>query len=150
MQGALLDTIFSGTKLAKLDEQKTLYPEAYGAIELTEDVYAALWNDLSTAPRWRRALQNRFLDLCEIILTAELQPDSSKVDTLAIMQQGFSMPFASLVAASGAKTDFPAWARNSLPDLLSRLETAAKEATDSSNQYHFQTMAWRIQQLPGM
>ena len=147
LQGALLETIFSGTKLARLDEQKVLYPSAYGAIELTEDVYAALWNDLSTVPRWRRALQSRFLDLCEKILNAELQADSSKMATAVLMQQGFSMPFASLVTASGSKTDFPAWARNTLPDLHDRLEKAAKTAPSRSDRYHFQTMAWRIEQI---
>jgi len=150
MQGALLETIFSGTKLAKLDEQKALYPEAYGPIELTEDVYGILWDDLSTAPRWRRALQSRFLDVCEKILNSKSVDASRDNTTVAIMQQGFSMTFASLIAATGVKTDFPAWARNTLPDLNGRLEIAITEATSRSDKYHFQTMAWRIQQLLGL
>lgn len=147
LQGSILETIFSGEKLARLDEQKALYPDAYGAIELAEDIYGALWDDLSSAPRWRRVLQNRFLDLCKNILAAELRADSSGVAAATLIHQGFSRPFASLVTASGAKTDFPAWARITLPDLHDQLKTAAKVLVSRSDQYHFQTMAWRIEKL---
>lgn len=146
-QSDLLDTIFSGAVLAKLDEQQALYPAAYGPIELAEDIYHAIWSDLSTAPRWRRALQARFLVTCQVILQSQVNSNNNELNAIALMYQGHSKSYSRLAVASGAKTNFPAWARNSLMELQERLEAAVQSASTSSDRYHFQTMLWRIGQI---
>lgn len=147
IQGDLLSTIFSGNTLAKLDEQKALYPDAFGPLDLLEAVQKAVWHDLSAAPRWRRALQIRFLDICKNILKTQTHSAYHEAVAVALMHQGHSRSYASLAAASGARTDFPGWARETLPKLQIRLEKASQTVSNQSDQYHFQTMAWHIKQI---
>lgn len=147
LQAELLETVFSGQILAKLDEQQALEPDAYGQLDLIEDTYLAVWGDIPAAPRWQIALQDRYLDICERILTSHQQADKGEMAAMALMYQGYGRSYSSLVAATGADTLFPSWARENLPHLKEKLLAAAESADDPSLKYHFQAMAWRIDHL---
>lgn len=147
LQSNLVDAVFSGPVLARLDEQKALYPGAYGPTDLAEDIYDTLWQDLSQAPRWKRALQRRFLELCQNILAAVSDTSSSEQQSVNLMIQGYSKSHASLEASSGVKTDFPAWATETLRKLHVRLKEAGSNTTDQSDRYHFQNMMLFIEEI---
>ncbi len=61
---------------------------------------------------------------------------------MAFIQGGVSPAFASIAAATGTNTAFPAWARNTLPKIKSRLDAA--KPSSRSDRLHFEDMAWRI------
>jgi len=93
------------------------------------------------------ALQARYLDICQKILSSQDQGDRGEDTALALMYQGYGRSYSSLLAATGADTVFPAWARSELPHLAKKLADAAEKTDDPSAKYHFQTMIWRIDHM---
>lgn len=140
---SLVAELLQGPKLALLKAQKASDPEAYGVIDLAEDMHKSLWGDLTAAPSWRRALQRAHLDRIVGLFKAEKNANAQlreKVKT-GLTNQGYSTAFAAYATASGTNTVFLSWARRELPKLAQRLEEAANKAKATGDRHHFLAMA---------
>ncbi|WP_347309952.1 zinc-dependent metalloprotease [Defluviimonas sp. SAOS-178_SWC] len=160
LQASLVDKLFevkpnrafpSGIKkLPLLQNQKAADPDAYGPLDFANDTYEAIWGDLSMAPNWRRSLQRAYLDRLAMIFAEEKAMD--RAERVKARQDfatgaGVTYPFAASITASNGETVFPAWAREMLPNLAKRLDTAAARAANPDDRYHFLSMAARARQL---
>lgn len=148
LQGSLIAELFEGPRLALLESEKGANPDAYGLLTFAEDSYDALWDDLSEAPRWRRALQRAYLArLADIFKAQNADPAEREKAKKALIGKGMPTGFAAIATATGADTVFPAWARDMLPKLAARLEEAAKSAKDQDDRLHFLGMAARARHV---
>ena len=148
MQAALINSLLTGPKLALLEAQQAADPKAYGVLDLAKESYAAVWGDLSAAPRWRRALQVGYLRrIGELFKQQERTPAQWRSAVSRNVRRGYPMSFAIVAAASGKETAFPAWVRDMLPKLAKRLDAAAASAKSEGDRLHFQEMAARARQL---
>lgn len=142
LQASLVATLLDGSKLTVLDLQKAADAKAYGPLDFAQDSYDAVWSDLAVAPRWRRTLQRAYLArLGALFKDQAVDPAKREAAIKALTAEGFSQVFAELATANGGETVFPAWAREMLPRLGARLETAANGARDLSDRLHFKAMA---------
>ncbi len=145
MQYAIVTKLLTGSRLAMLDAQHSINPDAYGVIDFANDISTALWADLDEVPRWRRAQQISYLDRVEEIIHATNSDVNRSQVVAALVAQGHSHPFAVMVAANGSNTLFPVWARTALPQLEKRLVSAATKSTNTLDKLYFADMAHRIQ-----
>lgn len=114
------------------------------------DVENAIWADLSTAPRWLRALQRAYLGKIEELLKTEtVTSEERHAKVEAAQGKGYSAAFAELAAMTSGETVFPAWARASLPNLATRLDSAASKASNPDDELHFKAMAQRARRIAG-
>ncbi len=144
-QAKLVADLLGDTRLAVLDEHTAVDPAAYGVINLGDDMIAALWGDLSSAPPTRRVLQRAFLDRIDKILHPTTGAKEIAAVQASMQKGGFSPAFAAFATLPADKTSFPAWGYATLPELRKRLEQA--KPTDLSDTIHFQEMARRIEDL---
>lgn len=103
---------------------------------------AAVWTDLSTAPRWRRALQRAWLERLAVLLntpTANAQQREATFKLLPVL--GVSRNFGELDLVTAADTLLPAWAQDALPALAGRRDQAAAAAARGDDRLHFRQMA---------
>jgi hypothetical protein len=143
-QAILVKHLLDGTRLALMEEQKSVDPTAYGVIDLADDMTAALWGDLSTASRTQRVMQAAFLDTVKTIVhPSATDPGQAQMQITAMKKAGFPAAFIGISMATGARTSLPAWACATLPELQKRLENA--KGSNRSDQLHFQEMARKIQ-----
>ncbi len=143
LQAGIVTELLAGSRLSMLESQKGIDPSAYGVIAFADDMADALWGDLTTAPHFRRVLQIAFLDkVREILQAVNGSREEYLMAKMAFIQGGVSPAFAGIAAATGTNTAFPAWARNTLPKIKSRLDAA--KPSSRSDRLHFEDMAWRI------
>lgn len=142
LQSALVRELFDDTRLAMLETQKAADPNAYGLIEFAQDTYSALWADLASAPPGRRALQRAYLQRMADILKGEAaDPKIREAATAALRKQGLPETFIAAGIASASDTIYPAWIRDTLPRLATRLDAAAKKVRSKEDKLHFEAMA---------
>lgn len=113
---------------------------------LAKDVTDAVWGTLEGQPAWRAAQQEAYLDSVEKILHATPNPSAAAI-AAAMSGQMFSQGYIANRLATGAETVFPAYAREALPLLKSRLERAASGTQDEAARLHMRKMADRIDAL---
>ncbi len=146
LQAGIVTELVSGSRLAMLESQKAVDPAAYGVLEFADDIVDALWSDLSATPRYRRVLQMAFLDRVKEILQV-VDGDKKEITEAkaALTGAGFSPAFAGIAAATGGNTQFPAWARNTLPKIQSRLDAASP--SKRTDKLYFKEMSRRIEEM---
>jgi hypothetical protein len=145
LQAKLVVDLLDNTRLALLDEHTAVDPEAYGVINLGDDMVAVLWGDLSSASPTRRVLQRAFLDRIDAILHPTAGKSEIATEIAGLQKAGFSPAFAKFATTPADKTSFPAWANSALPELQKRLEQA--KPVDRSDSIHFQEMSRKIQKI---
>jgi hypothetical protein len=142
LQANVVAALLQPRKLKLLELQKSADPAAYGLADMMADAQAAVWADLSTAPRWRRALQRAWLERLAVLLntpTANAEQREATFRLLPVL--GVSRNFGELDLVTAADTLLPAWAQDALPALAGRLDQAAAAAARDDDRLHFRQMA---------
>lgn len=134
--------LLTGTRLGLLDEQQRRDPDAYGPVELGDDMLTALFDDLSGSDPRRRAMQSAFVQSTWDVLVAPPAPRG--ILTLVASVFGADADQLNVSASTGAETAYPAWARARLPQLATRLRAAAGESDDPAVSGHYEELARRV------
>lgn len=147
-QQGLVAELLKGPYLALLEQQSMADGAAYSPSRLGQDVGDAVWGDLKSTAPWQRAIQRGY-----VAQTTRLLENWAKASTLepavinALTQAKYPGAAARLNAETGDDTTYPAWLRGYLPSLKSRLDEAARSATNPSDQLYFRGMAAQIEKL---
>lgn len=139
----LITSLMSGPRLALVEMQHRLNPQAYGVVEYATDIKNAVFADLDDPDRAMQILQAAFLDNTDRILAAPASRNQMFPMILAMMMQT-SPNEMMITSATGGGTAFSGWAREELPQLSERLSLAASTASTPELRYHFATLAARI------
>ncbi len=142
VQAKLVIDLLDNTRFALLDEHTTVTPDAYGVINLGDDMVTALWGNLSSTSPTQKVLQRAFLDRIDAILHPTTGENEIATKTAGLQKVGFSPAFAAFASTPADKTSFPAWVNSTLPELQKRLEQA-----EQSDTIHFREMARKIQNI---
>lgn len=147
LQANVVAALLQPRKLKLLELQKSADPAAYGLADLMADAQAAVWGDLSAAPRWRRAQQRAWLERLDALLKAPRASAETRDATFKVLPSlGLSRNFAELDLVTAADTLLPAWAQDALPALAQRLDQAAGSARNDDDRLHFRQMALMARQ----
>ena len=142
----VLRQLLSGPKLAQLQSQQQLDPQAYGVRSLADDVTASLWSGLVGQPAWRAALQGVFLDVVEGMLAGGSDPDAGKL-AAGLNAEMYSPGYIVNRVASASDTVFPAYARLALPLLQRDLQRAIGAEKDADARLRLVKLDLRIVRL---
>jgi len=141
----MLDLV-SGSKMALLEMQARIEPDAYSVSAYGDDIVQALFGELAAPSRGMQVLQVAFLDRSQDILTSP--PTRNQLLASFAHQLGLGDPNAAQITlATGGGTVFPAWARQAFPPLAQRLDTAAASAASQNLALHYQALAARMREL---
>lgn len=144
---ALMSMLLDGFILGTLEEQFQLNPEAYGPVNLGQDIAERVWSDLNPKPM-QKMLQEAY-----VAQTAELVkrwPGASEEEKMLVkMLQGLGYPgnFAQMRVESGDDTSYAPWLREYLPQLKKRLDEAMSKTGDVSTRYHLAQMSQQVSKL---
>lgn len=148
MQAALVSKVLSGGTLGLLELQASRDPRAYSPPMLGQDLADAVWGDLSNLRPWRMALQRGYLAATKAVLFSWQKPaDTERNESLKLVAQGLPPAFARLASETGDDSSYPAWLREYLPALKSKLETAAAAAAAQNDRLHLADMAHQVDKL---
>lgn len=147
-QAKLVGDLLEAPIFVLLAQQKIADPENYGPLDLARDAEAAIFADLSAPAPWRRALQDAYLDHAASFLKAAEGGAAAEAKTAAALEAaGFSSPFSAVMSESGDDTIWPAFLRDSLPNLAMRLDAAAEAADDDETRLHFRALARKAKEV---
>jgi hypothetical protein len=150
MQAGLLADVLSGSQLGLLEEQSMMSPSNYSPAQLGQDVGDAVWGDLSSAPAWRRAIQQGYLNQTVKLLEGWSKAAVEGPTVEEAVKQKFPASGARVRVESGDDTTYPAWLHSYLPELRKRLSAAASAAQNQSDRLHFERMGSAIEKLARM
>ena len=134
--------LLNGKLLGALDEQQRRDADAYGPVDLGDDMLAVLFSDLGETDPRRRAMQSAFVQSAWEIIVAPPAPRG--VLTLLAGLLSSDPDALNVTASTGAETAFPAWARARLPQLATRLRAASGDSDDPAVSGHYAELARRI------
>lgn len=143
LQAGLVAGLMDGASIAQLESQKRRDPAAYSSLDFGRDLSSAVWGDLKAATPTQRALQRGYIDGARGLLTAWAQGGTATELAGAKALQALDVGgfAARALAETGDDTLFIPWLRNSLADLKTRLEAAARAAAGESDRLHYSEMA---------
>ena len=148
LQAGLVADVLSGSKLGILEEQSMTSPESYSPSQLGQDMADAVWGDLSSAPPWRRAIQQGYLRQTQALMEGWAKASATEAPTVdAMVKSKYPEGGARIKVESGDDTTYPAWLRTYLPALKPKLTAAAASAGSASDRLHFERMAAAIEKL---
>ncbi|MFC3613322.1 zinc-dependent metalloprotease [Lutimaribacter marinistellae] len=134
--------LLTGVRLGLLDEQQRRDPDAYGPVDLGDDMLAALFDDLGESDPRRRAMQSAFVQSTWDVLVAPPAPRGTLTFLATLL--GADADQLNTSASTGAETAYPSWARARLPQLATRLRAAAGGSEDPAVSGHYEELALRI------
>lgn len=141
-QAGLVAEVLDGARIGLLDSQADLYPDAYSATDLGHDAAAAVWSDIGATNRTSRVLQQAWLDAHARLLGAWALAGATEAAAIAEAKAaGAPAATAAALVETGDDTLYPAWLRDELPGLQTRLNSAAIEAESDEDRLHYEAMA---------
>ncbi|MCX7301215.1 MAG: zinc-dependent metalloprotease [Rhodobacterales bacterium] len=159
-QADLVGALLSPDKIGLLERQSVIYQGAYSAVDLGTDVAAAIWDDLGTdlaaavlgdygnVDYTTRSLQRAWINTHQALITgwagaATAEPAARR----AAMAMGIPAASAAVLTETGDDTLYPAWLRDMLPDLKTRIDAAVTSARNDSVRLHFEEMSVEVGHL---
>ncbi len=150
VQARLVPALVNGPKLGLLDSQSQLYPDAYGAADLGNDVLAAVWGDLTDGSRTARVLRSSWVAAHAALITSWASAAKTEPAEVANgVAQGVPQSVMTLLAETGDSTLYRPWMRAALPGLLAAV-TAAAGTVEGDAQLHLLEMTSEIARLIAM
>lgn len=147
VEASLVADVLSGSQLGILEEQSRTSPSHYSPARLGQDVGDAVWGDLSSAPPWRRALQQGYLTQTAKLLEGWAKASQEGPTVAALIKATYPGGSARIMAESGDDTTYPAWLRTYLPVVQKKVAAAAASAPTESDRLHFERMAAALEKL---
>ena len=132
-----LNQLLDPQRFQRLIEASVFHPrEAYGPLELLNDVQAALWSELDRAApidTYRRNLQRGYIERLAFLMNEEITVSNSPLD--------WSTP------VDVSQSDIRPMARGKLKGLRTRAERAARQTQDEMTRYHLEDVLVRIDDI---
>jgi hypothetical protein len=150
VQARLVPALVNGPKLGLLDSQSQLYPDAYGAADLGNDVLAAVWGDLTDGSRTARVLRSSWVAAHAALITSWASAAKTEPAEVANgVAQGVPQSVMTLLAETGDSTLYRPWMRAALPGLLAAV-TADAVTAEGDARLHLLEMSSEIARLIAM
>ena len=141
-QVGVLNNLLEPRRMQRLSESQAVTPGAYGVADLSGDVHAAIWTELSSARpviyNFRRDLQRGWLDRMQFLMTQELPAPN--------FPPGFTPP-AGFVNVSVSQSDIRTFARGELTDLRTQARASLIRTTDRATRLHLNDVLARIEDI---
>jgi hypothetical protein len=138
LQARTLNNILSPGRLARLIENEALNgEEAYGLVEMMQDLRTGLWSELSKGQKidtYRRNLQKAHIDRLHYLLTAENQ---AKLNDRGGYRKS--------TAVNTSQSDIRSVARAELSRIQGQARSAAGRSPDAMTRYHLEDVVDRIE-----
>lgn len=138
LQVRTLNNILSLGRMARLIEDEALNgDDAYGLIEMMQDLRTGLWSELPKGQKidtYRRNLQKAHIDRLHYLLTAENQ---AKADARGGYRKS--------TAVNTSQSDIRSAARAELSRIQRQARTASGKTSDTMTRYHLEDVVDRIE-----
>ena len=142
VQESAINNLHNTSRLQRLIEAKSAYPNAYGIEDLYTELKNGIWSELKnnqTVTVHRRNLQRIYVEK----LLSMLKPAAGPAPAAS--------PFAAAApSVDPMKTDIIAVTRATLKELHGELKAKAKSASDKMTRYHYEDCVMRLEKGLGL